>query len=43
MGSGRDILDELEQARKEMERMFRGQLAERTFEMPKELIREYET
>lgn len=39
----RDILWELEQMKKEMDRMFREQLEERPFESLKELVREYET
>ncbi len=39
----RDILWELEQMKKEFDRMFREQLEERPFESLKELVREYET
>lgn len=40
---GRDISWELEQMRKEIEKMFRESLQERPLETPKELVREYKT
>lgn len=40
---GKDISWELEQMRREMERMFRESLQERPSETPKELVREYKT
>ncbi len=39
----RDILWELEQMKKEFDRMFREQLEQRPFESMKDLVREYET
>lgn len=43
-GAGtRDILWELEQMKKEFDRMFREQLEQRPFESLKDLVREYET